>query len=252
MKYKQLHNKGGPFFEELISLVYDLILTEGDICIDGGANTGSHLFPMSKKVGNNGMVIGFEAISHLCSHLKYRSKGIKQIKIVEGILTNYIGKSNFCVIKEANGYSGIFKRYGIPREFEDSLYYLNDVNTTTIDSTVSKLNIERKVKFIKLDLEGGEFHALQGSIDTLLKDRPVVIYEDGGLHTAKTYSYSIEEFDNLFEKTNYTTYDIFGRVFSYTNNLLKDKPWYTIALPSEKIVSNNTILQRINSFLPKD
>ncbi len=45
------------------------------------------------------------------------------------------------------------------------------INTTTIDETKKKLNIE-KVDFIKMDIEGSELPALKGGAQTLVKDRP--------------------------------------------------------------------------------
>jgi hypothetical protein len=47
------------------------------------------------------------------------------------------------------------------------------------------------VRFVKMDLEGGEFHALQGAT-SILRDRPLVILENGRESAANLYRYTSE------------------------------------------------------------
>ena len=50
------------------------------------------------------------------------------------------------------------------------------VPVTTVDETVKAMGIDR-VDFIKIDVEGGELDVLRGAEKTLLRDRPLLVFE---------------------------------------------------------------------------
>lgn len=57
--YGHWFSLGSDFFELIIARCYADILTEGDCCLDIGANHGIHTVPMAKQVGLNGRVIAY-------------------------------------------------------------------------------------------------------------------------------------------------------------------------------------------------
>ena len=65
---KQLHKYGAHQRNELAMLLS--IVREGDVVLDIGANIGTFSIPLSKKVGVNGDVYGFEGDPDIFSVLK--------------------------------------------------------------------------------------------------------------------------------------------------------------------------------------
>lgn len=76
-------------------------------------------------------------------------------------------------IKNAPAYSGIRKRrYSVKHPKIEKM----DVELRTLDEIIQG-NI--RINFIKIDVEGGEFDALKGAKQILVKYKPKVIFEFG-------------------------------------------------------------------------
>ena len=68
----------------------------------------------------------------------------------------------------------------------------------------------KQVGLIKLDLEGGEFHAMLGSKDLLSRAKPLLVFENGLRDSARDYKYSVDDFFGFFETIDYELIDFFG------------------------------------------
>lgn len=250
--YKLLYefDLSGRFFENIITHIYHTILKKGDIVIDGGANYGFHTIPLAQKVTNSGIVFAFEPLQDVSDKLIKKLESLNQsnVILIQKAISDFCGKNSFCHVISASGYSGIKKRQNIPKEHLNNIKIIDSIDITTLDNEISsgKQKNHKPVKFIKLDLEGGEYHAMQGAKKILANDRPVIIFEDGGRQSAETYSYNLSDFDTFFELYSYVTYDLFGRIFKM-NNLknIKHKPWYTIAVPNENMHVNEFIQNKL-------
>jgi hypothetical protein len=97
----------------------------------------------------------------------------------------------------------------------------------------------QRVRFVKMDLEGGEFHALLGTT-SILHDRPLVIFENGLENAANLYGYASEDWFSLFERVDFAVFDLFGRPFCRDYWHAGGMPWYFIAAargsPDERFV----------------
>ena len=95
-------------------------------------------------------------------------------------------------------------------------------------------NAEKRLSYIKLDLEGGEFDALLGASTLLLKTRPVIVFENSLNHSANLYNYSEKDFFDFFTKVNYGLLDFFGNhLSSFDFDLNQPQPWQFLAFPIE-------------------
>jgi FkbM family methyltransferase len=105
------------------------------------------------------------------------------------------------------------------------------VGLTTLDDELRGLN---RVDFIKLDLEGGEFHALQGARTILRQFRPVIAFEDAR-NAGDVYGYRRQEFATFIDQCGFHFRSIFG--ISYTCEQWLDsaiwRPHYSLAMPNE-------------------
>ena len=130
------------------------------------------------------------------------------------------------------GRSGILPFwFAIPQKKTGVIYSKPvEVIATTVDSICCNRNIS-KLDFIKADLEGGEFKAFQGALETLRTLRPIVVFERA-IEAEKQYGYHKEDWFKLFASCDYTLVTFFGEVM--TNSEYYDY-WYFYAVPNEKV-----------------
>jgi FkbM family methyltransferase len=148
-------------FETIIEEFYSNWLDSGDTAIDCGAHTGRHLFPLSSVVGRHGVVFGFEPLPELVQALLVRVQSLGNAVILPYALSDKVGSTTFVRVKNAPAYSGIKQRKIFNEQVNAGLEIEHlSVMCSTIDATLSWSN---QVRFIKMDLEGGEYHALMGA-----------------------------------------------------------------------------------------
>lgn len=237
-KLSQLMNSS--MLENLIQTIYHQIIKKGDICIDGGAHVGHHTFPMSRLSGSHGVVHAFEVIPNLLASLSQKiesNQNFNNIILYPKALSQESGKFlDFFHVVDKPGFSGL-KKNDYKIENEEKINQIV-VETTTIDKVMNG----NQVKFIKLDLEGAEFFALKGAINTLRNSEAMIIFENGRQKTADVYGYSANDFFQLFDDVNYRLFDLFGRNFTRDMWLHKnDKgriPWYSIAVPKSSYLED--------------
>jgi FkbM family methyltransferase len=165
----------------------------------------------------------------LAAHLRKKFRYHLQVKIVECAVSNHEGSTTFHHVKDANGYSGIRQR-SLPPELVPSIAKIV-VDLRRIDSILEKLIVLRRLRtsFIKLDIEGGEYHAIAGARGIIRRDKPLLAFECGD--ATKLYGYSREEFFRLFDEIGYGLFDIFGQPYDIETWSRPNRPWYLIGAP---------------------
>ncbi len=218
----------GEFFEAIIHAVYRAILEPGNFALDGGANRGLHTFPIADCIGPRGRVIAVEAIPGLAADLSAWASAEERfnISVVSKALGACEGETPFVYVRGDDAYSGRFQRIGIPEGLLGTIEHLT-LPMTTIDAVIRDAG-RNDLRFIKLDLEGGEFHALQGAMDTMRGSAPLIIFENGRGASAAKYDYGMQEWFDLFERAEYKTFDLFGRRFGPEQWDAAHVPWYFI------------------------
>lgn len=158
-----------------------LSLSRNDgIFVDIGANRGLHLgffFGCDPSKGH----VAFEPLPKLAADLKSR---FPSCEVHEVALSDSEGMAEFNVHPIATRSSIVDSGHSFEKL---------SVKTGRGDDFLA----DKKVKLIKIDVEGHEFEVLKGLTDTLTTDKPCVVFEHGGLgfqRSAEIFSF-LEQHD---------------------------------------------------------
>jgi FkbM family methyltransferase len=214
-------------FEDLIAGLAAAVLRQGDLAIDGGANRGDHTWPFALSVGARGRLLAVEPIPELAANLRLAAlaRGLSQVQVVEAALADRSGTAAFHWIRNGDGYSGLQPR---PYPFVPDAARV-EVRMLRLDDLLD--GTPQPWRFAKLDLEGGEFHALRGAQAAIARWRPILVLESGREIAAQSYGYSREDFFALFARLDYRLLDLFGRRFGPAQWTEEPLPWYLAAVP---------------------
>ncbi len=143
----------------------------GDVVFDVGANAGAISVFFSRLVGPKGIVCAFEASPRIIDKL--------QSNLVKNGCSN-VQVYNRAVYERSNELIKLFPgKYLNDSIFptEEKIKEFFEVKTLALDDFVSYTSIYPK--FIKMDIEGAEFSALQGMKKFLEKEKPILVLEQG-------------------------------------------------------------------------
>lgn len=163
--------RGLVYDEEIIELSKKYISSNTSF-LDVGANYGQMSILLSKHIESigNGKVYAFEAEPFVGETLK-KNIEINNCKNVEIIL----GAVHF-----KSGDKLIFPEPDFKRFDSYGSYGITPLATSgrTVETiTIDNLEIKEKISFIKIDIQGSDLFALQGAKQTILKNKPVIIFE---------------------------------------------------------------------------
>ena len=145
-------------------------LKEGDVFIDPGTNIGYISAVVSGLVGPSGQVFSIEPSKKCFNQIKtYLPKSTNQnIRLFHAALSDKVGKAQFC---ETDFIFDFGYSYLLEAEGDQPSRDTYQIDTLTIDSLCQKHQIEH-VKYLKLDVEGSEFMAIQGA-KTMLEAKKI-------------------------------------------------------------------------------
>jgi FkbM family methyltransferase len=147
-----------------------------DSCgVDVGAHRGGILKEMM-RCAPLGTHFAFEPLPHLAAHLRKTFPGAR---VHEAAVSDHAGTARFVHVEDAPAYSGLRERI---YDWPDPALKAITVNVVRLDDVLPD---EQSVAFIKLDIEGGEFHALLGAAGTIRRCRPVIVFEAGHRSTGQ-------------------------------------------------------------------
>ncbi len=232
-------------FEPLVQLTYETLLREGDIAIDVGAHSGRHCIPMARRVGPHGKVHAFEPLpairEGLCQKLAdHHAQLAGVLSIYPYALSQFSGASEFVVAKDLLEYSGLRERnYDWPTRLERIPIQVRRLDDLFLDLP--------SLRFIKMDVEGGEYHVLQGALGCLHKFRPVVGFEFGGC-AVKNYEVTPDHMSRFWIEHNYRLLDVTGRLMSpesFAASAHCLDVWDYVAIPAEKPLLEKAIVEAL-------
>jgi FkbM family methyltransferase len=133
------------------------IIHEGDVGIDLGANIGYFTILMANLVGTSGKIFSFEPAPQ---NFEILQKNIKQNHLENVIseqsaIGDIDGKIKLYLSNTNAGWHKVF-----PTQFVD--YEVSDKNIDVKICSLDKEFIDKKIDFIKMDVEGYEWNAIQG------------------------------------------------------------------------------------------
>ena len=194
--------------EDIIRAVYELVLQEGDTAIDCGAHLGVHTIPMARKVMPAGRVIAIEAMPDFVKRIQTTATAerLTNIEYVEAALWDTPGESKFYVVGSHPARSAL-KSKNYPEFVDRTSVQEVRVPTVRLDDVCAHAV---GVRFVKLDLEGAEFHALRGGQGLLVRERPIVGFENSLALTARGWGYSANDFFGFFASIGFSVYSFTG------------------------------------------
>ncbi|OAQ42233.1 hypothetical protein A5893_03725 [Pedobacter psychrophilus] len=186
-------------YEDFELNVVEDILEKGDNCIDIGANFGLYSLCCAYIVGNNGKVISFEPYYE---NYKVLETNLKLNKFTNVQLVKLAVSDKNSILNLY--YNGNIQNLGMVSSYNFDESAPIKVFTITIDEFLLINKIE-SLKFIKIDIEGGEYLALKGMINTLKELKPIIQIEIDDEILANT-PYKSSDIHNFFKENNYELY----------------------------------------------
>lgn len=161
------------------SLGLGLVWTrDRSVAIDGGAHFGDWTAAMLERFG---LVFAFEPFQKCFDHLFTRFGDNHRVVLDQRALLDRVGHGSICDPEDTQKARA---KFVVQRDE-------GETKITTIDSFGFT-----RCALIKLDIEGGEFPAIQGAAKTILRCGPTLIIETKKVHQRR-YGYTMREM-NVF------------------------------------------------------
>jgi FkbM family methyltransferase len=220
----------GSRIEILIRAFYcDHLLVSTDNAIDGGSHSGYHTIPLAKQL-TEGKVVAVDANAAMVGRLRAKVESIPNIilehaalqadpdaeSITFNVSTSHLGRSGISRIWDQIAPGTV--EYAPP----------TPVPATTIDKLIRKHALGT-LRFIKLDLEGGEFNAIRGAIETMSTLRPVFVTEHS-VKAPEVNGFSVSEYFQYMASLNYVVLAPNGMQVTASNPF---PFWYVFLVPVE-------------------
>ncbi len=157
-------------YDRLTRKIMHRVIRPGANCIDVGSHEGDVL-KKCLDLAPDGRHFAFEPIPEYFARLKqvYGS----QATVLPYALSDESGASVFQFVRNAPAYSGLKKRkYNIQAPDIRQM----DVEVRRLDDVIPQ---ELIIDFMKVDVEGAEFHVLKGGRELIKRSAPVIVFEFG-------------------------------------------------------------------------
>lgn len=156
-------------YEPLVTAEFRRLVKPGMVVADVGANIGYFSLLCARLAGPEGKVVAVEPGPQHCALLRFSAaaNGFENVEIHQLAVAEkegfyiYHGGSSGLTLTEVFGPESL-TRSRLP------------VRSTTLDEVLKN---EERVDVLRMDIEGAEYRALLGSVQTLRKHRPVLVIE---------------------------------------------------------------------------
>ncbi|QFU90096.1 FkbM family methyltransferase [Amycolatopsis sp. YIM 10] len=205
------------------------LVRPGDICVDVGSAAGLYSQALSHLTGPAGIVHSVEPVSF--SHPVWsrvlgawdRPNVVRHVKALgaePGRAAMRVPFRQYGPDTSRSFLAWKTHSLGSNAEFSHHVDVLVDVDT--LDGLTADLP---RVDFVKIDVEGGELHVLEGGQRTIETHLPTLLVEIEARHTER-YDYSPDDVVDWLACRGYTMYawrqgwEVTGRVCPHANNYL--------------------------------
>ena len=153
------------------------LLREGDVAVDVGAYKGGYTYWIRHEVGTTGHVYSFEPQAELATFIArgISAFGWHNVEVERLALSSTVGERVLHTPGDGPSQRASFDlaRLGARKEV---------VPTDTLDAFLARRGLDRRVRFMKCDVEGHELDVFEGALETLRRDRPTLLFECEGRH----------------------------------------------------------------------
>jgi FkbM family methyltransferase len=129
----------------------------------------------AKKTGPDGVIVAIEPSSRDFSRLKANIElnRLSNVRALQVAVSNYQGDAELLVASEEHSGHNTLGNFGYPGV---TALRREPIRVERIDDIVQRLRLER-VDIVKMDIEGAEYSALQGAVDTIARFHPTILLE---------------------------------------------------------------------------
>lgn len=193
-------------YEKEESLMMDRLLRDGDTFFDVGANIGWYSINMAVS-RRNSKVFSFEPIPKTYNQLQRNISFNPNSNLIAKNFgfSNKNGNFTFHYYSEGSGNASLADLTGRP----DIKIIQCEVQTMDHFSQVNNVNVD----FIKCDVEGAELLVFQGGINTISRDKPIIMAEILRKWSEK-FNYDPNDIFLLFKKLGYEAYTADGLILT--------------------------------------
>ena len=162
---------------EIVESFQDLYTDQPGFMLDIGCNIGSWTVPLAQRYPQN-KIMAFDCQARMIQCLDQTIK----LHGFDNVQTRYCAVSDHCTTQtksEIDYTWGVnFGAYEFEPPYQNSDYNgkVSNVSCQVPVLTIDSLDLNRVI-FMKLDIEGMEYKALQGSANTIQRDRPFIAFE---------------------------------------------------------------------------
>lgn len=156
------HLKKGIYWESNIGRLIRENTRPGSIALDIGAHIGIHTITMSRKVGSRGGVFAFEPQNKM------------HFELINNLKLNNC--KNVSVVKKALGDEHKSVQLNARNPENEGGTAIGSGGDVVEQITLDSLNLNN-VSLIKMDVERYELHVFKGAIETIKRNKPVIIFE---------------------------------------------------------------------------
>lgn len=189
--YIRLSNSRGSRYERALGQIMRRVIRPDSNCIDIGAYRGAVLRDIL-RLAPQGRHVAFEPVARQFAYLQ-RSFRQPQVTLRPWALGEESGQTSFFHVSSRPTYSGLRR----------TQYPAADERVEEIAVEVRRLDevlpADLPIHFIKIDVEGAEYHVLRGGLATIRRWRPVIVFEHGLISELYYQNSSGAVFDLLAE-----------------------------------------------------
>ena len=172
---------------------------EGDIVLDIGANIGYYTLMFAKLVGEQGQVFAFEPEPENFALLQQNVEinGYHNIVLVQKAISNQNGTIQLYLCDDNQGMHRIY----------DSVCCNSSIAIESIRAD-DYFQASQQIDFIKMDIEGAEYAALQGMHNILIQNQAVKIMTEFSPLALFEYGFDSRDYINTLLKYGFTLFSL--------------------------------------------
>lgn len=162
-----LNLRKNPVYEGGVVRMMNDYLRKGDIFVDVGAHNGVHTIRAARIVGKSGSVFAFEPCPENFARL------------LKNVSENGIQNVFAFALAASDKERAAFLEFG--ESFADQ--WISDaesnggrkIGATTVDAIVSEFRAPKRIRLMKIDTQGHEYHALRGARATVARTDVLIV-----------------------------------------------------------------------------
>jgi len=189
-------------YEKFETDIVKKVVKKGDVVVDIGANIGYYTLILAKLVGDTGLVYAFEPEPTNFNLLKKNVEinGYHNVILENKAVANLNGKISFYLDSENLGGHSVFMK-------KDSKSV--EIPSIRLDDYLK--DVEKKIKFIKMDIEGGELEAIKGMSSILKENNDLKIMAEFNSPLLKDFKIVPEEYLQTFMRFGFKIFHLDGK-----------------------------------------